>query len=134
MTKFTGKDMKLVWNSITLGVGGSCLASVDVSDDVDVYTAECAGATAKINLPGLRNIQVDVQGYLQDTDVALLNAIAPGVSDTDFVFHPAGDTGGNLELTSTKATASSRPVSVSVNGITTFGFTLMLDQLTITTA
>jgi hypothetical protein len=131
MTKFSGANQSLTFNSITFGSGGSCITSVEYSDDIDDFVAECAGATTKEHVPGLRNISATVSGYLNQADVALLNAIAPGIADTDWVHYPAGNTSTYIKITSSNATVLSRSISVPVSGITTFSFTAALDAMTI---
>jgi hypothetical protein len=131
MTKFTGKSQSLAFNSITFGSGGSCITSVEYSDDIDDYVSECAGATVKEHTTGLRNITATVQGYLNQTDATMLNAIEPGVNDTDWVHYPAGNTATYIKITASKASVTSRPMSIPVSGISTFSFTAVLDSLTI---
>ena len=129
--KYTGKGMLLVFNGVTFGSGGSCVTSVDISDDADMFITECAGATEKEHLAGLRAIQVDVQGYVNIDDEPMLNDIEPGTIATDFDFKPAGNTPTYTVFTASSAMVSSRSMPVSVGSVTTFSFSLMLDSLTI---
>lgn len=126
MAKFTGKDQ-------TLSLGGNsitCLASVSMSEQVDIAMAECAGSTYKTKVAGLANATMTINLSLETNDTTMLGYFDP--ADTGAVIWlPAGAGTGKIQIDATNATVSSRNIDAPVNGIVAATFVLELDDVAI---
>lgn len=129
-TKVTGALQKLDFNSQVFGTGGTCLASVEYSDAADAYLTKCAAGSYAGHVTGLRNVTATVNIIPLDTDHAVLNAVAPGVNNTDWEHYPAGETETFIKITASKATVLNRTTSVPVEGLFAVSFVVGLDSFT----
>ena len=108
----------------------TCVQSIDISRTAPITEIECAGATSAEQIVGIPRYTMTVVGALNDDDNALLGYIDPGDSGA-IACDPAGTTTGHLDISSTNATVSDAPISMPVNGFSTYSVTFVLDDLTI---
>jgi len=128
MAKFTGKDQTVTFATESL----TCITSVEYGDEVDMYTVECAGASAKTHIAGLSDISMTVNGILDQTDDdPLLAAIDPGDAGA-LDWYPAGETANYMHFDCANATVMSRTVSDPVNGFCSYSVEFKLDDILIT--
>lgn len=112
------------------GTSLTCIQSIDISRTAPVTEIECAGATSTEQIVGIPRYTITVTGALNDDDNALLGAIDPGDAGA-IACDPAGTTAGHLDISSTNATVTDAPVSLPINGFSTYGATFACDDLTI---
>lgn len=121
----------LVFNAITFGSGGSCMGSVDVSQDADNAQIACAGGSVKENVVGQEAITLTMNVWINTNDTAMLNAIQTGTNST-IAFDPAGTATGTLSYASTSATVLSLSTSFPVDGVASATVVFGLDDWTLT--
>jgi len=126
MTKFSGKDM-------TLTVGGNsitCLQSIETDERLDIYEVECAGATDKEKVAGLKSSRMTLVLAVNQDDVTVLGYLDPGDGGA-IVLRPAGASTGFLNYASTGCIVGARRSSFPVNGISIVTIDIELQDLTI---
>ncbi len=111
------------------GTALTCLQSITVAATAPNTEIECGGATSVTNIVGLPRYSMTVVGALDNEDDPLLNVILPGQSGA-VTCDAAGTATDTIDISSTNATVTSAPVSIPVNGFSTYSVTLVLDDIT----
>ena len=77
MAKFTGENL-----AATMGAASwTCITSIDISENADVYTAACAGSSYKSRAVGTIDATITVN-YIADTAGSEQTDHRPGTSGT----------------------------------------------------
>ena len=108
-----------------------CLQGWDINDAIQDVVYQCNGYDK--HAVGNRGISFRASLALAATDTTKVTAFAPGTTGA-FEAHPGGDTAGNIEITATKATVISAPLSSGPNNVIAIDVELALDDVTYTTA
>ena len=111
--------------------GDDCLQSWDLASSINDVVYQCNGYDKHAS--GTKAISFRTSLAFAAADSTRFEAFAPGTTGT-FEAHPAGDTATYIEITSTRATVVSAPLSAPVNGIISLDIELALDDVTYTTA
>ncbi len=83
----------------------SCLQGASLTDGVEDLTYRCNGYMK--HEAGDRTISLQFSIAIESSDTTKASAFAPMTTYTTAEFHPYGDTTGNIEHTSSKATVCS---------------------------
>jgi len=108
-----------------------CLQAWDLADAVQDVVYQCDGKDK--HAAGTRQISFGVTLALSADDTTKVIALRPGTTGA-WEGHPGGDTAGNIEVTATKGTIITAPLSAPVNGIITTDVSIALDDVTYTTS
>ena len=111
--------------------GDDCLQGWDLNSSINDIVYQCDGYDK--HAVGTKAISFRTSLALAATDSTKHQAFTPGTTGT-FEAHPGGDTATYIEITATKATVVSAPMSAPVNGIISMDIELALDDVTYTTA
>lgn len=112
------------------GVTLTCLQSIEVSRSAPQTEIECSGSSAVTFITGTPRYTITVTGALDEDDVTLLGAIDPGDNGA-ITMDPAGTATGTIDIASSSATVTDAPISMPVNGFSTYSATFACDDLTI---
>lgn len=108
-----------------------CLQGWDMSDAINDIVYQCNSYDK--HTAGTRGVSFRASLALAKTDTTKVTAFAPGTTGA-FEAHPAGDTAGNIEITATKGTVISAPISSGPNNVIAIDVEIALDDVTYTTA
>jgi len=108
-----------------------CLQGWDMNDAIQDIVYQCNSYDK--HAVGTRGVSFRASLALAATDTTKVTAFAPGTTGA-FEAHPGGDTAGNIEITATKATVISAPLSSGPNNVIAIDVELALDDVTYTTA
>lgn len=108
-----------------------CIQVASFTNGKEDITYRCGGDYA--HLSGTSNIMLDFSIALAATDTTKVSALAPGATGIA-EYHPFGDTAGNIEHTTTKATVMKADLSDSAGKVVTLDVTLAWDNVTSTPA
>lgn len=104
-----------------------CIQSGAITDAIQEVVIQCGGFN--VAGEGPRDVTFTASLALAANDVTKINALEPGASGT-FEAHPAGDTFGFIEITSTSAKVISRNISYAVASFITMDVTIRLNDVT----
>lgn len=108
-----------------------CLQSHSINRSVNTATYQCSGAMATVSGAKVYVFNYSLAIAKDDTaTVAVLNEGSTGA----FEYHPGGDAGGNIEMTSSRGTATQMNINGPVNGVLTIDGSINLDNLSDATA
>jgi hypothetical protein len=122
----TGKLASFKFVSTTYD-SDDCLQNWALNKSVEDVTFYCSGRTK--HLAGNADAVFTCSLALAAADTAKIAALEEGATGA-WEGHPAGDSSGFIEFTSTKGTVISAPVSAPQNGVVTVDVTIALDDLT----
>jgi len=108
-----------------------CLQSWDLQSSINDVVYQCNGYDKHAS--GTKAISFRTSLAFAATDSTKHQAFTPGTTGA-FEAHPAGDTATYIEITASRATVISAPMSAPVNGIISLDIELALDDVTYTTA
>jgi len=108
-----------------------CLQGWDLNSSLNAITYQCDGNDKTAS--GTKQIAFRTSLAFAATDSTKHQAFTPGTTGT-FEGHPAGDTATYIEITSTRGTVISAPMSAPQNGIISMDIEIALDDVTYTTA
>ena len=104
-----------------------CLQVATFTDQKEDITYRCGGDFA--HLSGTSTIALDFSIALAATDTTRLDDLDPGTTGAA-EYHPFGDTAGNIEYTTTKATCVKCDLSDSAGKVVTADVTIVWDNVT----
>jgi hypothetical protein len=107
-----------------------CPTSFSMDRNMDVYVSECATGTVKEHVLGDIVVSGSFSGEIAADGVTALTYIAPKVSGA-LLFQPAGNGGGNLQIVSSDFKITSRSLSASTTGLTTYTCNFVMNQITV---
>lgn len=119
--------------NFTLTVGGNaltCVQNVDVSESAPVTEVECAGSSSVTYVSGIPRVTFSFSGALEDDDVTLMNNVRANDAGA-LVLRPAGNTVGDIAITSTNAIVTDIQFTFPVNGFSAYSGSGVMDDLTI---
>jgi len=125
-----GKNASFKFGAVTYDAD-DCLQGWDINDAIQDIVYQCNGYDK--HAAGTRAITFRASLALAKTDTTKVTAFAPGTTGA-FEAHPGGDTAGYIEITATKATVISAPLSSGPNNVIAIDVELALDDVTYTTA
>ena len=108
-----------------------CLQGWDLTDAINDIVYQCNGYDKHAS--GTRAVSFRASLALAATDTTKISALAPGTTGA-FEAHPGGDTATYIEVTASRGTVISRPVSAPINGIISCDVEISLDDITYTSA
>lgn len=126
----TGKLASFSFNSVVYDED-DCINSWQLNDAINKVIYQCGGTDK--GAAGTRVTTFAVSLALAADDVTKVGALVPG-SVAAFEAHPAGDTPGYQEVTSTEALLETANRQTSPNGIIAFDLTFHLNDVTLATA
>lgn len=106
----------------------SCLQGASLTDGVEDLTYRCNGYMK--HEAGDRTISLQFSIAIESSDTTKASAFAPMTTYTTAEFHPYGDTTGNIEHTSGKATVTTRNTAAAPGTITLYDITVVWDDIT----
>lgn len=127
----SGILQSFTFNSVTYDAD-DCIQSSSINRSVNASTYQCGGSMK--SAMGAKSYTFNASLALAADATATVAALQEGDNATDFIYYPAGNTAGNIKMTSTKAWVTSANYSSPVNGVLTVDVTLALDDLTDATA
>lgn len=104
-----------------------CIQVASFTNGKEDITYRCGGDYA--HLAGTSNIMLDFSIALAANDTTKVSAFAPGATGIA-EYHPFGDTAGNIEHSTTKATVMKADLSDSAGKVVTLDVTLAWDDVT----
>lgn len=104
-----------------------CLQGWDLNDAINDIVYQCNGYDK--HAAGTRAITFSASLALAKTDTTKVSAFAPGTTGA-FEAHPGGDSSGAIEITATKGTVISAPISSGPNNIIAIDVEIALDDVT----
>lgn len=108
-----------------------CLQGWDLNSSINDIVYQCNGYDK--HAVGTKVISFRASLALAATDSTKLEAFQPGTTGT-FIGNPAGDVSGYIEVTATRGTVISAPLTAPINGIIAVDVEIALDDITYTTA
>ena len=114
-------------------IGGNavpCPTAVSTDESIDTYISECAGQTVKAHVLGSKVVTGSFSGEVEVDDITELGYIAPAVTGA-LVLRPAGNTAGNIAITSSAFKITGRSLAFSSTGLTTYTCSFVMDNITI---
>lgn len=108
-----------------------CLQGWDLNDAIQDIVYQCNSYDK--HAVGTRAINFTASLALSTTDTTKVSAFAPGTTGA-FEAHPGGDSSGAIEITATKGTVISAPISSGPNNIIAIDVTIALDDVTYSAA
>jgi hypothetical protein len=114
-------------------IGGNavpCPTSVSFDESVDDYISECAAQTVKAHVLGAMSVSGSFSGEVEADDVTELGYIAPSVTGA-LILEPAGNTVGNIVVSSSAFKITGRSLAFSSTGLSTYTCTFVMDNITI---
>ena len=105
---------------------GHCIQVASFTNGKEDITYRCGGDYA--HLAGTSSIMLDFSLALAATDTAIVTALAPGATGIS-EYHPFGDTAGNIEHDTTKATVLKADLSDAAGKVVTLDVTLVWDNV-----
>ena len=112
-------------NSVAL----TCIQSITIGATAPNTEIECGGATSVTNIVGLPRYSITITGALGDEDDPLLTSLIPGTAGA-LTCDPAGTATNTIDISSTNVTVTAAPVSIPVNGFSTYSITAVMDDIT----
>lgn len=109
-----------------------CPTTISTDETMDVFISECAANAVKEHVLGAKVAGGSFSGEVDSAGAASLAFIAPGVTGA-LVLQPAGNTAGNLTITSSAFKVTSRSLGMSSTGLTTYTCNFVMDNITIGT-
>lgn len=106
----------------------SCLQVANFNDGVEDLTYRCNGYMRHEG--GDRTISLQFSIAMESTDTTKAAAFAPGSTYTTAEFHPYGDSTGNIEHTSSKATVITANRAAAPGTISLLDVTVVWDDIT----
>ena len=127
MAKFALNDTSV------FSIGGNaltCVIDVSLDDSVDVLVSECFGATDfKEQILAGRTVSGSFNQEVADDDVAQLVFTVPKTAGA-MILRPAGNTAGDLAITSTNMQITGRSIGVSRGGLAVNNVSFVCDDVT----
>ena len=120
-----GKLAGFTWNT-TAFTSASCIQSWDLASSINDIVYQCNGYDK--HAAGTKVVSFRTSLALCSSDVAIVQGFAPGTTAA-FEAHPGGDTATYIELTATKGTIMSAPISAPINGIISMDIEIALDDI-----
>ena len=123
----TGLSQSFVFGGVTFDAD-DCIQSSSLNRSVNASLYQCSGVQ-KTAL-GAKTYVFQASLALAANATATLGALQEGDSSTAFSYFPAGNSAGNIKMTSTKAWVTAANYSAPTSGIFTLDVTINLDNLT----
>lgn len=116
-------------------IGGNavpCPTSIALDESLDVFISDCAANATKEHVLGAKVVSGSFAGEIENNGAVAFAYVAPGVTGA-LVLQPAGNTAGNITITSSAFKVTSRSLSMSSTGLTTYSCNFVMDNVTVGT-
>jgi hypothetical protein len=109
-----------------------CPTSISLDETMDDYISDCAANAVKEHVLGAKAVSGSFSGETEHNGATALGYVAPGVTGA-LILQPAGNTAGNITITSSAFKITSRSLGMSATGLTTYTCNFVMDNITVGT-